>query len=138
MRLGHRNKTSKIQSALHLTAYFLLSCPAAFLLEFLPSELHPESKAGRQRTGLPLTSGAKLAFLAARSPCSKCSRLLSSDLFVILNFLISALSPFDSQVSGTPGEGQRYVQFTIKAISEVPQDPDCCNNILVHRTYLCV
>lgn len=117
---SQRNKNNEIQSTLCLKAYFILSCPGTFLLEFLPTELYSESKQGRQRMGLPYASGAKLAFLSVHSHCSKWSHLLFSYLFIILNFLMQTLSPFSSQetVSKTLSEGQRCIKFTIKAISE--------------------
>lgn len=133
---SQRNKTNKIQPSLCLKAYFILSCPGTFLLEFLPTELYPESKWRRQRMGLLYTFETKLAFLSVHSHCSKWNHLLFSYLFIILNFLMPILSLFSSQgtVSGVPGEGQRCIKFTIKAISEMPQYPDCYNSILVHIT----
>lgn len=133
---SQRNKSSKIPSALCLKAYFILSCPGTFLPEFLPTKLYPETKQGRQRMGLLYAPGAKPAFLCVHSHCSKWSHLLFSYLFVILNFFMPTLSPFNSQgtVSRTLGEGQRSIKFTIKAISDVPRYPNGCNSILVHIT----
>lgn len=129
---SQRNKTNKILSTLCLKAYFILSCPGTFLLEFLPSELYPESKQWRQRMRLSYTAGAKLVFLSVHSCCSKWSHHLFSYLFIILNFLMPTLSPFSSPetVSGTLAEGQ----FTSKAISGGPQYPKCYNSILVQIT----
>lgn len=133
---SQRNKGNKVQSVLCLKAYSILSCPGTFLPEFLPTKLYPESKQERQRMGVPDTPGAKLAFLCVHSHCSKWSHLLFSYLFIILNFWMPTLSPFNSQatVSRTLGERQKCIKFTIKAISEVPRYPNGCKSILVHIT----
>lgn len=62
---SQRNKTNKIQSTSCLKIYFILICPGTFLLEFLPTQLYPESKWGRQRMGSRMPLGLSwLSFLS--------------------------------------------------------------------------
>lgn len=113
---SQRNKNNKIQSILCLNAYFILSWPGTFLLQFLPTKLYPESKRERERKGRPYASGTKLAFPAVHSYCSKWSNLFSY-LFIILNFLMSTLCPFSSQ-----GDGQKYINLLLKQFQK-------CHNV---------
>lgn len=110
------NKNNKIQSILKLNAYFILSWPGTFLLQFLPTKIYPESKRGTEKMGLPYASGARFALPSVHSHCSKWSNLFSY-LFIILNFLMSTLCPFSSQ-----GDGPKYINLLLKQFQR-------CHNI---------